>query len=230
MAMSQPTIEARVPNSEALVAYCARVSNPSNQDKFDTAEGLLEYCIKNKHWSIFQMVNALVEIEGPRDITRQFTRHSSLYCFGDPFDTPGFNYDQGGVQEFSQRYSDEIEFTEREFRSQDTKNRQNSVDDLDLGIKQYFEQGASNLVNHIEEAYAYMRAEGVAKECARVILPEGLTMSRLYVNGTLRSWLHYLEVRDDPGVTQWEHVMLARKIKDVLVPAFPTVFNLTGNA
>jgi thymidylate synthase (FAD) len=189
------------------------VSNPSNQDNFDTAEKLLNYCVKNKHWSVFEMVNAVVEVEAPRDITRQLLRHRSF-----------------SFQEFSQRYSDEIEFTEREFRSQDTKNRQNSIDDLDLGIKQYFEQGASNLVNHIEEAYAYMRAEGVAKECARVILPEGLTMSRLYVNGTLRSWLHYLDVRDDPGVTQWEHVVMARKIKDVLVPAFPTVFNLTGNA
>jgi thymidylate synthase (FAD) len=229
MAMSQPTIEARVPNSETLVAYCARVSNPSNQDKFDTAGGLLEYCIKNKHWSIFQMVNALVEIEGPRDITRQFTRHSSLYCFGDPFDTPGFNYDQGGVQEFSQRYSDEIEFTEREFRSQDTKNRQNSVDDLDEEFKESLEHEVSEMSDYIKDTYLWMRGNNVAKECARVVLPEGLTMSRLYVNGTLRSWLHYLDVRDDPGVTQWEHVMLARKIKEVLVPAFPTVFNLTGN-
>ncbi len=211
--LTQPTIEARIPNSEGILAYCARVSNPSNQDNFDTAEKLLNYCVKNKHWSVFEMVNAVVEVEAPRDITRQLLRHRSF-----------------SFQEFSQRYSDEIEFTEREFRSQDTKNRQNSIDDLDLGIKQYFEQGASNLVNHIEEAYAYMRAEGVAKECARVILPEGLTMSRLYVNGTLRSWLHYLDVRDDPGVTQWEHVVMARKIKDVLVPAFPTVFNLTGNA
>ena len=210
--LTQPTIEARIPNSEGILAYCARVSNPSNQDNFDTAEKLLNYCVKNKHWSVFEMVNAVVEVEAPRDITRQLLRHRSF-----------------SFQEFSQRYSDEIEFTGREFRSQDTKNRQNSIDDLDLGIKQYFEQGASNLVNHIEEAYAYMRAEGVAKECARVILPEGLTMSRLYVNGTLRSWLHYLDVRDDPGVTQWEHVVMARKIKDVLVPAFPTVFNLTGN-
>ena len=229
MGLTQPTIEARVPNTEALVAYCARVSNPSNQDKFDTAEGLLNYCIKNKHWSIFQMVNALVEIEAPRDITRQFTRHSSLCCIGDPFDTPGFNYDQGGVQEFSQRYSDEIEFTEREFRSQDTKNRQNSVDDLsgrDQATVEYW-QTCTKLSS--EAYYKNMRKLGVAKECARVILPEGLTMSRLYVNGTLRSWLHYLDVRDDPGVTQWEHVVLARKIKDVLVPAFPTVFNLTGN-
>jgi thymidylate synthase (FAD) len=229
MGLTQPTIEARVPNTEALVAYCARVSNPSNQDKFDTAEGLLNYCIKNKHWSIFQMVNALVEIEAPRDITRQFTRHSSLYCFGDPFDTPGFNYDQGGVQEFSQRYSDEIEFTGREFRSQDTKNRQNSIDDLDEHTLDEV-SGKAVYIRHLAAgSYMAMREMGVAKECARVVLPEGLTMSRLYVNGTLRSWLHYLDVRDDPGVTQWEHVVMARKIKDVLVPAFPTVFNLTGN-
>ena len=210
--LTQPTIEARIPNSEGILAYCARVSNPSNQDNFDTAEKLLNYCVKNKHWSVFEMVNAVVEVEAPRDITRQLLRHRSF-----------------SFQEFSQRYSDEIEFTEREFRRQDDKNRQNSVDDLsgrDQATVEYW-QTCTKLSS--EAYYKNMRELGVAKECARVILPEGLTMSRLYVNGTLRSWLHYLDVRDDPGVTQWEHVVMARKIKDVLVPAFPTVFNLTGN-
>jgi thymidylate synthase (FAD) len=210
--LTQPTIEAGIPNSEALVAYCARVSNPSNQDKFDTADKLLSYCVKNKHWSVFEMVNAVVEVEAPRDITRQLLRHRSF-----------------SFQEFSQRYSDEIEFTEREFRRQDTKNRQNSVDDLDEDYQKSLAYEMSDLRLYIQEAYAWMREYDVAKECARVILPEGLTMSRLYVNGTLRSWLHYLDVRDDPGVTQWEHVVLARKIKEVLVPAFPTIFNLTGS-
>ena len=210
--LTQPTIEARIPNSEGILAYCARVSNPSNQDNFDTAEKLLNYCVKNKHWSVFEMVNAVVEVEAPRDITRQLLRHRSF-----------------SFQEFSQRYSDEIEFTEREFRSQDTKNRQNSVDDLKEEFKECLEYEVSEMSDYIKDTYLWMRGNNVAKECARVVLPEGLTMSRLYVNGTLRSWLHYLEVRDDPGVTQWEHVVMARKIKDVLVPAFPTVFNLTGN-
>ena len=210
--LTQPTIEARIPNSEGILAYCARVSNPSNQDNFDTAEKLLNYCVKNKHWSVFEMVNAVVEVEAPRDITRQLLRHRSF-----------------SFQEFSQRYSDEIEFTEREFRSQDTKNRQNSVDDLKEEFKECLEHEVSEMSDYIKDTYLWMRGNNVAKECARVVLPEGLTMSRLYVNGTLRSWLHYLDVRDDPGVTQWEHVVMARKIKDVLVPAFPTVFNLTGN-
>ncbi len=210
--LTQPTIEARIPNSEGILAYCARVSNPSNQDNFDTAEKLLNYCVKNKHWSVFEMVNAVVEVEAPRDITRQLLRHRSF-----------------SFQEFSQRYSDEIEFTGREFRSQDTKNRQNSVDDLSRESKEQFKEIAETVAYLSGNDYQFMLQRGVAKECARVILPEGLTMSRLYVNGTLRSWLHYLEVRDDPGVTQWEHVVMARKIKDVLVPAFPTVFNLTGN-
>lgn len=203
--LTQPVDELEVNTPEGLIAYCARVSNPQHQDK--EIGSLFDYCTKNKHWSVFEMANAVVEVEAPRDISRQLLRHRSF-----------------SFQEFSQRYSDEIEFTGREFRRQDNKNRQNSIDDLDPGLKQYFEQGASNLVSHIEEAYAYMRAEGVAKECARVILPEGLTMSRLYVNGTLRSWLHYLDVRDDPGVTQWEHVLLAREIRKVLEPAFTVVF------
>lgn len=208
--LTQPTIEARIPNSEGILAYCARVSNPSNQDNFDTAEKLLNYCIRNKHWSVFEMVNAVVEVEAPRDITRQLLRHRSF-----------------SFQEFSQRYSDEIEFTERGFRRQDTRNRQNSTDDLDKAIQKQLSDMVEAVIDCSQKDYEYMRRNNVAKECARVILPEGLTMSRLYVNGTLRSWLHYLEVRDDEGVTQWEHVQMARKIKEVLVPAFPTVFNLT---
>ena len=207
--LTQPTIEARIPNSEGILAYCARVSNPSNQDNFDTAERLLRYCLKNKHFSVFEMANAVVEVEAPRDITRQLLRHRSF-----------------SFQEFSQRYSDEIEFTDREFRRQDNKNRQNSVDDLHKSLQDKFENITETLAFEAQQLYTNMRQHSVAKECARVILPEGLTMSRLYVNGTLRSWLHYLEVRDDPGVTQWEHVLLARKIKEVLLPAFPTVFGL----
>ena len=191
---------------EGLVAYCARVSNPQHQDK--PIGSLFDYCIRNKHWSIFEMANALVEVEAPRDISRQLLRHRSF-----------------SFQEFSQRYSDQIEFTDREFRSQDTKNRQNSVDDLDSVLKGDLDYESRDVKERSEDTYRWMIGQGVAKECARVILPEGLTMSRLYVNGTLRSWLHYLDVRDDPGVTQWEHVLLAREIRKVLEPAFPKVFS-----
>lgn len=204
--ITQPTVEVPAANAEALVAYCARVSNPSNQDN-PNYEKLLDYCISHKHWSVFEMVNAVVEIEAPRDITRQLLRHRSF-----------------SFQEFSQRYSDEIEFTEREFRRQDNKNRQNSVDDLDHGSKFIGKLFIDDTIRCAKDHYSRLRDMDVAKECARVILPEGLTMSRLYVNGTLRSWLHYLDVRDDPGVTQWEHVLLAREIKRVLLPAFPVVF------
>lgn len=211
VALTQPTLAVPVANSEALVAYCARVSNPSNQDNPDY-EKLLKYCIRNKHWSVFEMANAVVEVEAPRDITRQLLRHRSF-----------------SFQEFSQRYSDEIEFTDRDFRRQDDKNRQNSIDDFLEDVKDGFNEDAEFILSHIKEAYYHWRNNNVAKECARVILPEGLTMSRLYVNGTLRSWLHYLEVRDDPGVTQWEHVLLAREIKSALAPAFPTVFSMMDN-
>ena len=153
------------------------------------------------------MANAVVEVEAPRDISRQLLRHRSF-----------------SFQEFSQRYSDKIEFTDREFRRQDTKNRQNSIDDLDQFDKDYSEMAVENVKQVVQTYYQHMKNGDVAKECARVILPEGITISRLMINGTLRSWLHYLEVRDDEGVTQWEHVVLARKIREVLEPAFPTVF------
>ena len=205
IALTQPLIELRVPNVEGLVAYCARISNPQHQDK--ELGSLLDYCIRNKHWSVFEMANAVVEVEAPRDISRQLLRHRSF-----------------SFQEFSQRYSDKIEFTDREFRRQDTKNRQNSIDDLDQFDKDYSEMAVENVKQVVKTYYQQMKNGDVAKECARVILPEGLTMSRLMINGTLRSWLHYLEVRDDEGVTQWEHVVLARKIREVLEPAFPTVF------
>lgn len=209
ISISQPVIELEVPNAEGLIAYCARVSNPAHQDK--ELGSLLSYCVKNKHWSVFEMANAVVEVEAPRDITRQLLRHSSF-----------------SFQEFSQRYSDQIEFTEREFRAQDTKNRQNSTNNLPEYLQGVLAKIVKNTTDITQTVYKTMLKDGVAKECARVILPEGLTMSRLYVNGTLRSWLHYLDVRDDPGVTQWEHVVLARKIRDVLLPAFPTIFGLVN--
>ena len=208
VALTAPTIAVGAGSAEGLVAYCAKVSNPANQDSPDY-ERLLAYCVRNKHWSVFEMANAVVEVEAPRDITRQLLRHRSF-----------------SFQEFSQRYSDQIEFTEREFRRQDTKNRQNSIDTFTEFEKGNIQDDVKDLLERVKLSYYDLRDEGAAKECARVILPEGLTMSRLYVNGTLRSWIHYLDVRDDEGVTQWEHVVLARKIKEVLLPAFPTVFGL----
>lgn len=193
---------------EDVLGYCARVSNPANQDNPDYA-GLLRYCVKNKHWSVFEMATAIVEVEAPRDISRQLLRHRSF-----------------SFQEFSQRYSDAIRFTEREFRAQDDKNRQNSVDNLDIDVQDTLTDIYTNIKNDVEDAYFSAVGMGVAKECARVILPEGLTMSKLYVSGTLRSWIHYLDVRDDPGVTQHEHVLLARKIREALVPAFPIVMEM----
>jgi thymidylate synthase (FAD) len=208
VALTQPTIGVGAGSAEGLVAYCAKVSNPANQDSPDY-ERLLAYCVRNKHWSVFEMANAIVEVEAPRDITRQLLRHRSF-----------------SFQEFSQRYSDQIEFTDRELRRQDNKNRQNSIDDFTEEEKANFKGGVEATARELGVVYRDLLAIGAAKECARVILPEGLTMSRLYVNGTLRSWIHYLDVRDDEGVTQWEHVVLARKIKEVLLPAFPTVFGL----
>jgi thymidylate synthase (FAD) len=227
VALTQPTIRVGVSGPEALVAYIARLSNPENRTNPEY-ENLFSYCAKNKHWSIFQMVNAVVEIKAPRDITRQFTRHGSLFTIeGDVVrEEKGFDTSQGGIQEFSQRYSDQIEFTDREIRRQDTKNRQNSIDDFSEEEKANFKGGVEATARELGVVYKSLLAIGAAKECARVILPEGLTMSNLCVNGTLRSWIHYLDVRDDEGVTQWEHVVLARKIKEVLLPAFPTIFGL----
>ena len=207
---TQPSIHVGASTPEELISYAARVSNPGNQENYDTAEGLLKYCIRNKHWSIFGMANAIVEIEAPRDITRQVLRHSSM--------TP---------QEFSYRYSDGVRFTTREVRMQDTKNRQNSFECTDLNLIKDWEDGLDRIKAEVDKFYKEMLSRGVAKECARVVLPEGLTMSCLYMNGSLRSWLHYLEVREDIS-TQKEHRMLANKIREVLEPVFPTVLSLTN--
>ena len=208
IAATQPWGDQPFDTPEGLIAYCARVSNPKNQDNPDYA-GLLRYCVRNKHWSVFEMSNAIVEVEAPRDITRQLLRHRSFL-----------------FQEFSQRYSDEIEFTGREFRRQDHKNRQNSIDDLSDADQDAAFMMAAMVGNVAQEYYKTLIGMKVAKECARVILPEGMTMSRLYVNGTFRSWLHYLDVRDDVGVTQWEHVLLAREICKVLEPAMPIMLGM----
>ena len=205
---TQPTIAVGASNPEELISFCARVSNPSNQENYDTAEGLLKYCIRNKHWSIFEMVNAVVQVKAPRDITRQMLRHRSF-----------------SFQEFSQRYSDEIEFCDREVRMQDKTNRQNSEETTDINLIMAFEAAKTSVDKIAVGEYRRLRTLGVAKEVARVILPEGLTLSTLYANGTLRSWMHYLEIREGNG-TQKEHIQLANKIREVLLPVFPTVLGI----
>lgn len=208
IALTQPVAGLSISRPEELIAYCARVSSGRDkEERGEDYEGLLRYCIKHKHWSVFEMANAVVEVNAPRDISRQLLRHRSF-----------------SFQEKSQRYSDDIEFCEREYREQDYKNRQNSTDTLGDYMKEFCSDAEHYIRCDSQEFYRGMISGGVAKECARVILPEGLTMSTLYMQGSLRSWLHYLEVRDDPGVTQWEHVQLARAIKEVLLPAFPSIF------
>lgn len=193
-----------IPNSEGILSYAARVSNPSNQDNFETAGKLLKYCVKHKHYSVFETCNIVMEIETPRDIARQILRHRSF-----------------SFQEFSQRYAEAQKFITRECRLQDNKNRQNSVDSEDVGTNLWWEVQQENLVEHIRWFYKEALEKGIAKEVARVILPEGLTMSRMYMNGTLRSWVHFIQVRDDEGVAQKEVVDIARKAKVELLKHFP---------
>lgn len=194
-----------IPDSEGIVSYAARVSSPQNQDNFETAAGLLKYCLKHQHYSVFETVNLLIEIETPRDIARQLLRHRSFT-----------------FQEFSQRYAEAQEFIFRDARLQDTKNRQNSISTDDLKLKIEWEERQQQLLQVVQEHYKWALDNGIAKECARVLLPEGLTMSKLYVNGTLRSWIHYAKLREKNG-TQLEHSDIALKImtKEVIFKHFP---------
>lgn len=193
-----------ISNVYEFIEYQAKVSNPSNQLK---KTHLIQYLKDQKHWSPFDMANFQIEVECPRDIARQILRHSSMR-----------------FQEFSQRYADVNEFSLRELRRQDTKNRQNSIDDFSEKDKLDFEEDCRSLIQHAEEIYNYWRSQGAAKECCRVFLPEGLTMSRLYANGTVRTWMHYLSVREEQGVTQKEHVMVANAIREVLHKEEPELF------
>ena len=206
IAVTKPVIEG-VDSVYDLVAYCARVSNPSNQMNMTTAQKLIDYLIRHKHWSPLEVANAVVEVECPRDIARQLLRHRSF-----------------AFQEFSQRYADvsqlENAFCIRELRMQDTKNRQNSLATDNAELSQWWEVKQKELLVYVQDLYGEALGMGVAKEVARVILPEGLTMSRLYVNGTIRSWIHYLEVRMEEGVTQLEHVVLARLIAEQINQVF----------
>lgn len=192
-----------------LVAFCARVSNPSNQFNTETADKLIKYLVSNKHWSPLEMVNACLEIETTRDIARQMLRHRSF-----------------SFQEFSQRYADptkELEFVTRECRLQDPKNRQNSiVEGVDPQIADTWEQIQTDIIQRAKAAYQWAIHNGVAKEQARAVLPEGLTVSRMYCNGTLRSWIHYIDVRSGNG-TQKEHMEIAKACASVISSIFPTI-------
>ena len=202
------------PVGEDLIAYTARVSNPGNQNNWDTAPRLLRYCISKKHWSVFEMASVVLEIETTRDIGRQILRHRSF-----------------SFQEFSQRYAkvEEGSFTLREARLQDTKNRQNSIETIDDALKAWWQEVQQDHVEHAIRDYNEALNRGIAKEVARAILPEGLTMSRMYLHGTLRSWFHYCSVRNDPGVTQKEHVDIAAKCWDVLRTKFQFLNDVEGN-
>jgi thymidylate synthase (FAD) len=191
------------PDAEKIVAYCARVSNPGNQDNPDIV-GLIKYCAREDHWSIFEQANACFEIEAPRAITAQIARHRSF-----------------SFQEFSQRYAKVQEFAEVEVRRQDLKNRQNSIDDLPEDVKGWWSRECNRLKGEVMEVYEKAIAIGVAKECARMILPMS-SMSRMYMNGTLRSWIHYLDVRTKEG-TQKEHRDIAIEIRKTLLESLPTV-------
>lgn len=186
-------------NVAEFVAFCARVSNPANQWNHETAQKLLDYLERNKHFSPFEMANIVIEIETTRDIARQILRHRSF-----------------SFQEFSQRYAYTSSFSEvREARLQDVKNRQNSIETEDKELSTNWECLQEDLIEKAAEAYQWAIENGIAKEVARAVLPEGLTNSRLYMNGTLRSWMHYLSVRLDPS-TQKEHRIVAQEIAECI--------------
>ena len=194
--------------AEQLIAYCARVSNPANQDNPDS-EKLLKYCVRNEHWSIFEMVNVVMEINVTRDIARQILRHRSF-----------------SFQEFSQRYAQVTDMSPpREARLQDPKNRQNSIYTDDEDLLNDWDSLQEDVKQMALQAYKWALENGVAKEQARVVLPEGLTMSRMYMNGTLRSWITYCKLRMGNG-TQLEHREIATQCWNVIVEQFPSLKNV----
>jgi thymidylate synthase (FAD) len=204
---SQPAVDFDIPNDVLqLVAYCARVSNPENQHNEESAEKLVKYLMKHKHWSPLEMVSVCLEINCPRDIARQILRHRSF-----------------SFQEFSQRYADptnDLKFTTREARLQDKKNRQNSIElDSDDPINYVWESYQETIIERCKTAYNWAIEAGIAKEQARAVLPEGLTMSRMYVNGTLRSWIHYIELRSEHG-TQLEHINISKECGKIIDKIF----------
>lgn len=217
LSYSQPTEEFAdmgISDAQELIAYCARVSNPSNQLNTDTSEKLIRYLVKHAHWSPLEMVSACVEIETTRDIARQILRHRSF-----------------AFQEFSQRYADptkDLSFVLREARLQDTKNRQNSIETDDAELQERWNLMQQRVINEAKYVYEWAISNGIAKEQARVVLPEGNTVSRLYMNGTLRSWIHFIELRSGNG-TQKEHQIVALACAKAIAAIFPMAETLVNN-
>lgn len=209
-------VTGEIQTAEDLIAYCARVSNPENQYNTVTASKLLQYCARNNHWSIFEMVNVIMEIQTTRDIGRQILRHRSF-----------------SFQEFSQRYAEapvDIDI-KREARWQDTKNRQNSIEmtlDEAVDVGRIWAAKQFAVMTQVEEAYDWAIKNGIAKEVARSVLPEGLTMSRMYMSGSLRSWIHYCELRMGNG-TQKEHREIATQCWNIIAEQFPSLKNVLNN-
>jgi thymidylate synthase (FAD) len=219
LSYSQPTkefAELGIGDAQELIAYCARVSNPSNQFNTETSEKLIRYLIKHQHWSPLEMVSACIEITTTRDIARQILRHRSF-----------------SFQEFSQRYADptqDLSFVRRDARLQDYTNRQNSrpldlEDDFHRQVAYQWENIQNGVIEKAREAYTWAISKGIAKEQARAVLPEGLTESRLYMNGTLRSWVHYIDLRSANG-TQLEHQEIAIACAKVIAEVFPMATTL----
>ena len=218
LSYSQPTDEFKsmgLDNAQELIAYCARVSNPSNQLNTDTSEKLIRYLVKHQHWSPLEMVSACLEITTTRDIARQILRHRSF-----------------SFQEFSQRYADptkDLNFVLREARLQDPKNRQNSVATDNLALAAWWEERQKRVIEEAKNAYEWAIVNGIAKEQARAVLPEGLIESRLYMNGTLRSWIHFIELRSANG-TQKEHQEVAVACAEVIAKIFPMAADLVAQS
>ena len=207
---SQPSkefVDDGIEDAQELIAFCARVSNPSNQMNKETSEKLIKYLIKHAHWSPLEMASACLEIDTTRDIAHQIVRHRSF-----------------AFQEFSQRYADPAEFGDqfviREARLQDTKNRQNSIETNDSNLQEEWIKKQKAVINASRDAYKWAIENGIAKEQARAVLPEGCTKTRLYMNGTLRSWVHYIELRGANG-TQKEHMEIAHACAKVIAEIFP---------
>ena len=218
LSYSQPTDEFKsmgLDDAQELIAYCARVSNPANQLNTDTSEKLIRYLVKHQHWSPLEMVSACLEITTTRDIARQILRHRSF-----------------SFQEFSQRYADptkDLNFVLREARLQDPKNRQNSISTENLALAAWWETRQKRVIEEAKNAYEWAITNGIAKEQARAVLPEGLIESRLYMNGTLRSWIHFIELRSANG-TQKEHQEVAVACAEVIANIFPMAADLVAQS
>ena len=216
LSYSQPTDEFAsqgISDAQELIAYCARVSNPANQLNTDTSEKLIRYLVKHQHWSPLEMVSACMEITTTRDIARQILRHRSF-----------------SFQEFSQRYADptkDLNFVTREGRLQDPKNRQNSIEHDNPAIEAWWQNQQQRVIETARNAYEWAIANGIAKEQARSVLPEGLIESRIYMNGTLRSWIHFIELRSANG-TQLEHQEVARACAQAITAIFPMAADLVA--